>query len=679
MKQYINRFLLLAGCTMALTACDENTWNNEIGDFEVPSKDPAETVEYTLTAVDYKTLAGLAENKKLAGDDADLLAAVGTQGYFTNVITPQKYLPAFLAAENFPYFALNNGSSVKVTYQMGGETPAQVTGVANAKKYVVSDEDYQTVWGSENDYTPSFAPSHTAAKSLPAVLKAAMPGAVSGDYVIVNYNTSDTDPVFTQAPEPDVPGFTLSNVLGSLTNGQAIDVNGVVAAVSTQGPVVYDEAGSVFVYRPSNNNDLKVGDQVVISSTIGGYNSGFQVAQGSTPEVQGSQAVTYPTAKVMTAAEMEARANIDRNDFQAPIYAKFEGTVTVTDKGYINVILAGTQVQLSPYGLSTSLKTKFTDGAKVTVTGYVVSVSTSGGVKFLNVVVSDVNGTKVENLNTASAAATRVVTVASTSENAVYAFDGSKWAPAPDVTILNHADYQAMGQSYDNLSNEGPAQYLPTYMKQKFPYAQEGDSKFVVYNYYASSETTVKCQQMELKGGQWVMSDGSTTETAQFVKLNGKWMFDPNVTIVLPAGRNQPLSTLYFQACVDWVRDNVPDGSAYISSYGNNDYYTGASAYQGNVDLRPMSAKQQYAGYKNMTDEEVVALEKKRFESEVMPAVLSQLHPDAAPVDGLEVLYTIEFSYYTGTTTPATLIYEVVGKGKFQFISCTWNETEEKK
>lgn len=274
-------------------------------------------------------------------------------------------------------------------------------------------------------------------------------------------------------------------------------------------------------------------------------------------------------------------------------------------------------------------------------------------------------------------AASRAVTVASESESALYTFDGTAWAVASDYVVLNHADYQAMGQKYDNLSGTSPAALLPIFLKQKYPYAQADDFKYVVYNYYDGSSTAARCGLATYNGSEWSVDTGVSTTTSQFVKKDGKWRYDPSVVITLPAGRNQPLSTLYFQTCVDWVKNNVPDGAAYISSYGNNEYYCGTSAYQGNVDLRPLSAKGQYAGYASMSDEEVVALEKSRFETEVFPAALSILHPDAAPVANVDVTYTINFSYYTGlSTVPATIIYNVVGPAQFEFVSCTWNEKE---
>lgn len=106
-------------------------------------------------------------------------------------------------------------------------------------------------------------------------------------------------------------------------------------------------------------------------------------------------------------------------------------------------------------------------------------------------------------------------------------------------------------------------------------------------------------------------------------------MYDPNVTINLPAGKGQEMSTLYFQTCVNWVYENIcrplgdtdiKSGKFYISSYGNNEYYSGTSAYQGNIDLRPSAARSQYpAGYEGMSDDQIIELEKTRFMKEVMP------------------------------------------------------------
>lgn len=680
MKQYINRILLLSGCALAFASCDENSWNDDyLSEFE-PDQPITEvkTIEYTLTAADYKTLAGISTNKALAGEEkADALQAVGNQGYFTDVITAKEYVPAFLASTSFPYFSLNNGSAIKLTYNVAQNLPQEISAIAAAPTVTIGEEDYQmSVWESETDYVDCFAPSKPASKFLPKLLRNALPDAQAGDYVIVNYNESDVDPVFTQTP--DVPAFTLSEVLGSISKGDAVDISGYVAAVSTQGPIVADASGTVFVYQPTNNSELKVGDQVEISSTVDSFNYGFQISRGSSPEIVGTQDVTYPEAKTWTGSEIDqfvADAMASGAAPIAPVYSKFTGTVAVSGT-YINIKLDGTTVQVSPYGASGTLKQQLTDGATVTFEGYVMAIASKG--KYLNTIITKVGEKPVIDVNSVNAVASRAVTVASENVNAVYSFDGSVWAPAADAAILSHADYAAMGQSHDNLSGETPAQVLPMYLARKFPYAQAGDHKYVAYSYFVKAgDVPLRCDYYVFDGTAWTIDNGVTTVTDQFVKSAGKWMYDPNVYIVLPVGRGVEISTLYFQTCVDWVKANVPDGDAYVSSYGNNEYYCGTSAYQGNVDLRPSAAKAQYAGYADMSDEEVVALEKSRFESEVFPAALSILHPDAVPVEGLEVLYTINFGAYQGVNPTPTydIVYKVVGKGQFEFVSCTWNDT----
>jgi hypothetical protein len=225
---------------------------------------------------------------------------------------------------------------------------------------------------------------------------------------------------------------------------------------------------------------------------------------------------------------------------------------------------------------------------------------------------------------------------------------------------------------------------LPTYLKTNFPYAQADDTKNVVYTFYNGSASSLACDQYIYNGSEWVINEGIVTETAQFVRNNGSWLYDPNVTITLPSGKNQELSTTYYQACVDWVYENIckplgdtsiKSGKYYVSSYGNNEYYSGTSAYQGNVDLRPSAAKAQYpTEYENMSDDEVVALMKSRFMNEVMPGALATLHPDAKPIDGLDVIYTINFVAYTGSSVSYTARFKVVGVGQFQPIDCTWDE-----
>ena len=675
MKKYIIKSLIFAGGILALTSCDENSWNDKLDGFETPEITDVQTIEYTMTAANYATLASNSTNVALAGDEnAAALKAVGTQGYFSGAITAAKYIPAYLNDSSFPYFTLDNGSSIKVTYNVWEGQPEIVSELAAADTYTVTEADYQSVWGSETDYTEAFAPSHTASASLPKVLASAFPSATSGDYVIVSYNTSSTDPVFTTT-EPETPSFTLSSTIATAAVGSSIEVSGVVTGLCSRGYVLTDASGSLLIYIGSSyDGSYTIGDQLTGTAVISSYSKGFQGTSESSFELVGHEDYTYPAPTAYT-GEMIATA-VTRTDNALAEYVTFTGTTKISGN-YYNIVIDGQDaVQGSVYYVTDAMKAKLVDGEKQTYTGYFTAISGSS-TKYFNVILTDVT-------SAAASAPARVAQVASTKENAVYTYNGSKWAVASDAVVLNPADYTSMGQSYGNLSGTLPAEYLPIFLKNKYPYAAKGDVKNVLYIYYASSVSSYHCDQYEYDGTAWVLNNGVITETAQFVKSNGNWNYDPSVTVTLPAGKNQALSAKYYQACVNWVYENIDvpqfgatsitSGKGYVTSYGNNEYYSGTSAYQNNVDLRASSAYAQCpTGYADMSNEEIVALMKDRFANQVMPGALATLYPDAVPVDGIEVLYTINFSAYNGSSTDAyTAVFKVVGPAQFECISINW-------
>lgn len=344
----------MSGLAVALTACDENSWNDRYLDgFESdPAITDVKSIDYTMTADDYKTLAATSGAKALAGDELkSALEAMGKQGYFTEEIPAKDYIPYLLSSSSFPYFSLSNKSAINVTYQVAVGQPDQVAQYENAGQWSPENYYYQMVWDSKTDYTNAFTPSHPAAKYLPNLLKEKYKQAEEGDCVVVTYNYSDMEPDFGTAPEPE-PEFTPSSVLGDIVKDTEVTVAGYVAAVSTQGPIVTDATGSVFVYAPTNNSDLKVGDQVTFTATVSTYNYAFQMAKGAELEVVGTQKVTNPAPRTWTASEIDdfvAASIASGADPIKPIYSQFTGTVTVSGN-YINIVLDGTTVQVSPYG-----------------------------------------------------------------------------------------------------------------------------------------------------------------------------------------------------------------------------------------------------------------------------------------------------------------------------------------
>lgn len=673
MKINIFRTLALGTAVMALASCSENSWNEHLDGFKGnPGITDEKAVEYTLTSADYASIANESANKALAGDNIKELTAVGKQGYFTENIQAKDYAPAFLASTNFPYFALDNGSSVKLTYREAISMPEEVIGMNAATNYTVTEADYQKVWGSNEDYTEAFAPSKPYATNLPRILATAVKNAKAGDYVIATFNESQTDPVFNTVEEK----FELGSVIGSLKKGDNTSFNAVVTGLCTSGMILTDKSGSVFAYFGSSfkTDDYPIGTQVAVDAVIGAYNTGLQVTgSSSTFTVKGKQDYTYPTAKSLSGSDLDAAAARSGNLLAE--YATITGKVKMSGSN-INIIVDGASKAQGGiyYGLP-SITSKLTDGQSVKLTGYFIAVAAK---RYCNFV-----ATSVEAATKAAGAGTRVVTVASEVKNVVYVYDGSTWKEASNTLALNPSDYTAMGSTTGDLSK--PEEYLPTYLRLKAPYAKADDIRYVVYRYYDSSskKTSFVCNQYTFNGSEWIAFDGTETVTSQFVKLNGAWIYDPNVTITLPAGRNQAFSALYYQAIVDWVYENIDkplgstsitSGVGYVTKYGNNEYYSGASAYQGNVDLRASSARSQYAaGYADMSDEQVVATMKERFTKTTLPVALAVQHPDAKPIAGLEVIYTVNFSSYDGSTTTAHVAkYKVTGPAKFEFMECDW-------
>ena len=660
----------------ALTGCDYNMDNFEGLDSKVELKD-VQTLEYTLTDEDYTTLAGKASSMSSDKEIAAALAAAGKAKAFSADYPASVYLPYFLAYKGGRFYTLSDGSSIKVTYNNSIDAPAVLAEMAAATDYTVTAEDYMAVWGDEEKFIQAVTPA--TERKLASVIPTE--GLEEGAYVAVSYNYAATEPSFDGGGNTTDPEQGYTSVLGSAALDEAVEVKGYVSAVCTQGIVLTDKTGSILVYKASGH---AVGDELTVSGTISEYNKGFQIDNGkATIEKTGTTTVGYPVPTQLTPAVMEEV--IARTQSEYLQYVSVTGKMSVSsDNKYYNILVDGAaDSDCSFYGITDEHKALVADGQTVTVTGWLSSIS---GGKHINIIATDVR--------TAAAASLKAFAAPATEKRyALYRWDGSKLTAA-EAAVLQPADYKAMGQDYGNLTT--PDAYLPAYLKTTFPYAQADDVKNVVYRLFADSQTVWAAEQYLFDGTAWVKNANVEVVTDQFVRQSGKWVYNPSVVITLTPGKGQALSALYFQAVTDWVLENVDKpmgaekgGTYFVTSYGNNEYYTGCSAYQGNVDMRPGSARSQYGGesyqgqelveagiafagdgYTDMNDGAVVELMTKRLQY-VMGKVLTQLHADAKPVEGIDVTYTINLGVYEGfnlSSCTHQLIYKVVGPAEFEFV-----------
>lgn len=668
---------LAALCGIAMmTGCDENAWNDHLDGFDSNfNPTQVETINYTLTDEDYVAIANNSTNKQIAKEagNSKALENLSKNLYFTDKITAQEYVPAFLASTNSQFYTLSNGSAIKVTYKMAVGLPEEVTEAVGATEVRVRDDFYKAnVWESDENYISAFAPDKPASKFLPKFLLEQLPDAQEGDYAVVSYAQADQNPIFGNVGGGDTH-FEMSNVLANVTKEQEISVNGVVTGSCGAGYVISDKAGAILVYMGGgfDAGTYPIGTQLNVAGTVDAFNNGLQLTSSATVKKLGSEDYKFPAPKVMDGAALDALKADPKN--RLAIYASVSGEMSVGT--YTNLIVPGAKnTKISPYYVSSDQKKLLTDKAKVTLVGWIVSCSKSG---ICNFVVNDIKldgGAATTAIGTLSLAAE----VPTTSLNAIYRFDGTKWSVPSDMVVLNPGDYTAMGQSHPNLTE--PDNYLPAYCRQKFPYAAAKDSKFIVYKFYNGSSTVLACANYVYNGTEWVKNDGVETMTSQFVRTNGVWKFDPSVTINLP--ETSTFATNFYQSCVDWVYQtkcvplgdtSIKSGKFWVSKYGNNEVYSGASAFKNDVDLRPGAAVTQYAaGWEGKTDAEIIAGLKHNFAYETLPAVLAEYYPDAVPIEGVEVLYTVNFDAFDGSRHPSIIVYEVTGPAKFEVKSENW-------
>ena len=96
--------------------------------------------------------------------------------------------------------------------------------------------------------------------------------------------------------------------------------------------------------------------------------------------------------------------------------------------------------------------------------------------------------------------------------------------------------------------------------------------------------------------------------------------------------------------------------SEYVTSYGNNDYYYGGSAYQNNFDFRVRMART--GTYDGMSSDEITAL--MGSVRSAFPHAPEVLYADAAPADnGVDVIYTINPLVYTMVALPLPIPYSM--------------------
>ena len=691
-KNIFSKIALMAGVALMGVGCQTDYFNEHYLDGYDNNKviTNVQELDITLTKDDYAAIAKNSDNKALAeaqGEEAvAALSALASNQYFANQDEAAAYIPAWLAAS---YPTYDNSSLALITYKMAIDIPEEIAVMNSATEYTLTEEDYKAIWGSDEDYAMAVTPK--TINKLKNVIPIA-DDAREGEYVVVTYNYSAEEPATEEPSQPEKPAEGYTSVLGTAVLDDFVDVRGYISAVSTQGPILTDNGGSIILYKAADLG-LAVGDEVSVSGNIGAYNCGFQFDYskgGITVEKTGTTTVTYPEALEITGAYADELLT-SRVENEYAYYAKMTGTVAVSGN-YYNFNIPGAETAVgSIYGATNEVKSWLEDGMECTLYGYFFSISkTSGAAKYINIIVTSVESVSAPEVSTFA------LSVKSEKRYAYYKFNGTGYEAA-DITTIQPSDYRNMGQNYDNFTNPAQDSYLPTFLELTYPYAQDGDKKYVGYICRANSVNSWRVDEYVFSG-VWNKTIYFVDKQDQFRKSEGEWKVDRTLELDF-TNTSSAETKAFFQYCVNWVydfkdvpmgapaRDNAgdilstdivtidgakPAGNYWVSNYGNNEFYTGASAYYGNVDWRPSAVKSGFAaaGMGDLSDDEILA-KLKEHTAEVYAEVLSYVYPEMTSDEYKKVVIKV---YCYGPNKNYSLTFDVVETGKFAYVADSLTE-----
>jgi len=238
-----------------------------------------------------------------------------------------------------------------------------------------------------------------------------------------------------------------------------------------------------------------------------------------------------------------------------------------------------------------------------------------------------------------------------------YAFDGSKWAPygisvPGDVSLyaVTSDDYIEMGFEDMFSSDDDYENYLPVFLAQNKPYAQEGDKMAVTFKYLKSKVIKRGAAEFTYTDGVWVEYASTIEKTDQYVNSTAGWVFDPSVLYTMVSED--------YQMIVDYVGSNI--GAEYIDSYGTAEAYFGSNSHYVEFNIG--------AGNYDATEFET-------WQDAVKAGVAVYLplkYPDAlAQVDGVAVNYIITFAGYAGSMVDYTITFTCTKSGpspEFEYV-----------
>lgn len=615
---------------MLLTGCNYNDRNFD-GLEELVEPTNVMSLDYTLTDADYEAIGDFAKANK----------------YLFSVEQADSYFPSWLLKN---YYAADPTSVVRVTFNCATSNSDLVVRYAGLDE----NEDYAAVYG-EGKYAP-FLNSLTENDGnlitcLLAKKEDAYKSPQEGDIAIIGYDFNDKANI--QNGSAPLFGYDFEDI-SKTGNVTSISGGWYLSAPD-------DCAWKVYSDKNTKNQYAQFSAFKTTEETVGWLVTPAIKIEGTDKKFAFDIAASYWDADCLS---ILISTDFDGKNVAAATWNDVTSNFVIPQPAKSSPMATAGTMSLSEYaGKKIRIAFKYVgDGSANKTTTYQIDNIVIG-----KDIVVPVSGST-------SRCKVLVCKTAGTWE----AVPSTLWGD--DLHYMTEADYTSFGLKNMRFDDSNkPESYLPTKVKVETNdvMLKDGATKTIVYRYYSKELKTTYARASVLTysamEGRWIWN-GVRPVVRQYAFDGTKWMFDPSTTITLKAKGDQATSDFY-QYITDWVKENK--GTEYIGSHGDSEYYYGGSAYNNNFDFRPSAWKSQNAAeYGNKSDDELKKLMYGRLPEAFVPG-LEKFYGDAAPVEGVNVIYTVNFLVYDGSaTTNWTIKYEVKEKGKFTYIEDSLQEVK---
>jgi hypothetical protein len=620
MKIFKKVFFTLA-ISAVIFSCDplEDVYNELDEQEQAEGPDAGKTIEYTLVEADYAALASQIRARATVADSAKADFVLANKAFSS--LVPAKDVLIVYVNKNFSQF--QKGAAVKITYNLleGTEEAIEATNdiYVNAPNYELEQSDYTAV-SAEAGSAGFFNSGFNMNAILPGILANEIQDPSDGDIASATYDFADIsyaslsgETVFSEGFTTDLNSFESVSLVG----------DDQVWAWGTFGGATYARM-SGFSGGSVANEDWLISPAIDLGS-------------------QNGTITLFLTQILNFQGDSEWGDHLD-----IQFSTDYSGDVSAATWTSVGTNLSGFPEGNNYDEHDSQVVLPNAEGSTIYVAfSYKSTTDFSALWEIVDV-----------RIDAGAAPETDEV-------NALYKYDGGKWSSIEgEAFFLGSADYDAMGEGsgkpgrFDNFSSStSPEDYLPTFLSNRFVFAQEGDEYVIVYKYFSGGVST-RADTYTYESGAWkpvTLESFIAPFTEQYVHNGTQFIFDPSVVI--------SMSSSDYQAIVDVVNGTNPE---LVNSFGTGEDFYGADAFFENFDTR-LTSKTGQAAYEGLS---VVQQKELAFNRAVegVEVFLENVFANESPVVGVDVFYTVQFKTFDGTDAFWKVVFQLTATGSFDLV-----------